>query len=328
MRAIRLFEAHLTVRDVERSVAFYRDVVGLPVALLVPERGAAFLWVGGRGESMLGLWSLGSAPVGIVSHVAFRSSTEDVLRAFGTLRAAGVEPRSFFGEETDEPSVIGWMPAAAVYFLDPDGHQLEYLAMLDEPARPEVGIVPWSEWASAGPPRIRVEPYDGPRSGLRPLFAEAEDSAAELDAYIDAGQVFVARLGDAIVGHLQLIEAAHGARCEIKNMAVAPSQHGRGIGRALVAAAVESARASGDSTIVVATAAADVGNLRFYQRCGFRLRSVERDVFTAGSGYAPGTVIDGIELRDRVWLDLDLKRPPCADEPEGLLAAITGPCDD
>ncbi|MBV8947930.1 MAG: hypothetical protein JO286_24605 [Solirubrobacterales bacterium] len=29
--------------DLDRSVAFYRDVVGLPVALEVPERGAAFL---------------------------------------------------------------------------------------------------------------------------------------------------------------------------------------------------------------------------------------------------------------------------------------------
>ena len=74
-----------------------------------------------------------------------------MLGACRALRAAGVTPRSFFGDETDEPSVIGWMPAVAVYFLDPDGHQLEYLAMLDEPARPEVGIVPWSQWASAGP---------------------------------------------------------------------------------------------------------------------------------------------------------------------------------
>jgi len=31
------------VADLDRSVAFYRDVVGLPVALEVPERGAAFL---------------------------------------------------------------------------------------------------------------------------------------------------------------------------------------------------------------------------------------------------------------------------------------------
>jgi hypothetical protein len=38
------------------------------------------------------------------------------------------------------------MPAAAVYFRDPDGHLLELPAMLDVPPRPERGIVAWSEW--------------------------------------------------------------------------------------------------------------------------------------------------------------------------------------
>jgi lactoylglutathione lyase len=57
-------------------------------------------------------------------------------------------PLSFFATETTEPSVIGWMPAAAVYFRDPDGHLIEYLAMLDEPPRPEAGIVAWSDWTS------------------------------------------------------------------------------------------------------------------------------------------------------------------------------------
>jgi lactoylglutathione lyase len=46
--------------------------------------------------------------------------------------------------------VIGWMPAAAVYFEDPDGHLLEYLAMLDEAPRPEAGVVGWSEWSADG----------------------------------------------------------------------------------------------------------------------------------------------------------------------------------
>ena len=44
-------------------------------------------------------------------------------------------------------------------------------------------------------------------------------------------------------------------------------------------------------------------DLRFYQRQGFRMRSVERDAFTPATGYPPGLLIDGIELRDRVWLD-------------------------
>jgi lactoylglutathione lyase len=141
-----LFETHLTVSDLDRAVAFYRDVVGLPLALELPERGAAFFWIGGRGQAMLGLWSLGSAPMGLALHVAFKASLEDVLDACARLRSSGVTPLSFFATETTEPSVIGWMPAAAVYFRDPDGHLLEYLAMLDEEPLPDRGIVPWSEW--------------------------------------------------------------------------------------------------------------------------------------------------------------------------------------
>ena len=141
-----LFEAHLTASDLDRSVAFYRDVVGLSVGLEVPERNAAFLWIGEPGTSMLGLWSLGDVPVGLSLHIAFAAALPDVLDACDRLRSAGITPLSFFGRETTEPSVIGWMPAAAVYFRDPDGHLLEYLAPLDGPARPQAGIQPWSRW--------------------------------------------------------------------------------------------------------------------------------------------------------------------------------------
>jgi lactoylglutathione lyase len=306
-RASGLFEAHLTVSDMDRSVAFYRDVVGLPLALLLPERGAAFFWIGDRGESMLGLWSLGSAPMGLSLHVAFRASLGDVLGACDALRAAGVTPLSFFGVEATEPSVIAWMPAAAVYFRDPDGHQLEYLAMLDEPPRPDLGIVSWSQWPKADPQSPRIERHAGPRAELRALFEEAEDSAAQLDSYLEAGLVLVARIGEQLVGHLQLVETATADCSEIKSMAVVPSQRGRGIGRALIDATVATAIDERRTTLRVATAAADIGNLRFYQRAGFRLRSIERDAFTTASGYDAGTVIDGIELRDRVWLDLDLR---------------------
>jgi lactoylglutathione lyase len=143
-----LFETHLTVSDLSRAVTFYRDVVGLSLALELPERGAAFFWIGGPGEAMLGLWSLGPSPMGLSLHVAFKASLADVLDACDRLRSHGVTPLSFFETETTEPSVIGWMPAAAVYFRDPDGHLLEYLAMLDEEPDPDRGIVPWSEWTS------------------------------------------------------------------------------------------------------------------------------------------------------------------------------------
>jgi lactoylglutathione lyase len=142
----RLFESHLSVSDLQRSVSFYRDLVGLPLALELPERDAAFFWVGQAGDSLLGLWSLGSAPLGLTLHVAFEVAITDLLDAPKRLQARGITPLSFFGVETNETSVIGWMPAASLFFRDPDGHLLEYLTMLDEEPRPELGIVSWSEW--------------------------------------------------------------------------------------------------------------------------------------------------------------------------------------
>lgn len=311
-QATGLFEAHLTVSDLDRSIAFWRDVVGLPLALELPERGAAFLWIGGPGEAMLGLWSLGSAPMGLSLHIALRATLQDVLAACDALRSVGVTPLSFFGAETTEPSVIGWMPAAAVYFRDPDGHLIEYLAMLDEPARPERGIVAWSQWEGAERDGewLRVQPYSGSRDVLRALFEEAEDSRQQLDAYIDEGELLVAIAESGVVGHLQLTETAAADTGEIKSMAVETRLRGRGIGRTLIGAAVERARERGHSTLLVATAAADVGNLRFYQRAGFRMRAVDRDAFVPATGYPERTLIDGLELRDRVWLDLDV-RPAC-----------------
>ncbi len=106
-----LFEAHLTVADLARSVAFYRDVVGLPLAYELPERGVAFFWCGVRGQTMLGLWSIGSMPMALSLHVAFDVSLEDALDAPRRLNSRGVTPYPFLGQEPDETTVHAWSPA-------------------------------------------------------------------------------------------------------------------------------------------------------------------------------------------------------------------------
>jgi N-acetylglutamate synthase-like GNAT family acetyltransferase len=78
---------------------------------------------------------------------------------------------------------------------------------------------------------VRIETYGGPRDDLRALFELAEDSAAELDSYIDAGRVLVATSDGEIIGHLQLTGTGDPRQVEIKNMAVRETRQRHGIGR-------------------------------------------------------------------------------------------------
>lgn len=150
---------------------------------------------------------------------------------------------------------------------------------------------------------LEIEEYAGPRDALRRLFELAEDSATELDSYLYQGRVWVARYGDRIVGHLQVVPGGVAGTAEIKNVAVAEGLQGKGIGTSLVESVRLALAAESIGTLIVATATADIGNLRFYQRRGFRFQAIERDVFTPDRGYPPDLLIDGIPLRDQIWLD-------------------------
>jgi lactoylglutathione lyase len=54
VQAAGLFETQLTVSDLDRSVTFYRDIVGLSLGLEVPERGAACFGSAGRARRCSG----------------------------------------------------------------------------------------------------------------------------------------------------------------------------------------------------------------------------------------------------------------------------------
>jgi len=287
------------------TVAFYRDAVGLPV---VGEFTASF----GEDGTIFGLPDTGiqmeivrahpasAGPDGFDQLVLYLNDMEAVTTATAPLRKQGFTP---------DPAPHGyWAANGAVVFRDPDGRGVVFAPWVyGRDADPVDGGIGITDAGADGEPPVHVDWHDGDRAALRSLFEEAEDSRAQLDGYIDTGRVLVARRGSDAVGHLQLVPT--GDAVELKNMAVVPHLRGRGIGRLLVGAAVDACAAGGMSRIVVATAAADTGNLRFYQRCGFRFASVEHDAFTPATGYSDPTVIDGIPLLDRVWLSRELRSP-------------------
>ncbi len=113
----------LKVRDLERSEAFYTDVVGLRVTGRLPGRMVFFTVPGNDDSHDLALWKVGAAaaPAGKnqvgLFHVAWQVERPGDLRTlYQELEAKGVP-------------IHGTMDHGAnlsVYFEDPDGHMLEF----------------------------------------------------------------------------------------------------------------------------------------------------------------------------------------------------------
>ena len=144
---MHLYEAHLPVADTDAACRFYVEIVGLQFAHRDLRRDIVFLWAGANRQSMLGLWGP-STTLGRElhkCHIAFAVSLPELLAAGEQLNASGIQTQNFPGEKTTEPSVIGWMPSAQLYFHDGDRHSLEFIALLDESPEPSfVGTL--SEW--------------------------------------------------------------------------------------------------------------------------------------------------------------------------------------
>ncbi|WP_179394903.1 GNAT family N-acetyltransferase [Lacticaseibacillus absianus] len=85
---------------------------------------------------------------------------------------------------------------------------------------------------------------------------------------------------------------------ELKNLAVAPDQQGRGLGSELVQYMITAYRGQA-SALLVGTGDAEDANLRFYQRNGFVCCGLRRDFF---SQYTPVPRVNGRPLRDMVLL--------------------------
>ena len=141
-----LYETHLFVQNLEISIDFYKNILGLELCYFEQERRAAFFWIGKPKEAMLGLWEKPKSEIDI-RHFAFRCEKEDILnKSIDFLKKRNLHPYNFLNDKTERPMVFAWMPAIAIYFKDPDGHYLEFIAVLEGDAKPELGVISYEEW--------------------------------------------------------------------------------------------------------------------------------------------------------------------------------------
>jgi len=124
----RIAEIVLRVNDLEKMVTFYRDVVGLPVAHRAPD--IVFLKVAdldtplGRGghPQLLGLVDRHrplDEPHSTLDHLAFEIDRADLDDERERLGRLGL---------TVDVETFGWAHARALFFNDPEGNRVEFIA--------------------------------------------------------------------------------------------------------------------------------------------------------------------------------------------------------
>ncbi|MDU6249675.1 MAG: GNAT family N-acetyltransferase, partial [Paeniclostridium sordellii] len=82
------------------------------------------------------------------------------------------------------------------------------------------------------------------------------------------------------------------------------SYQGSGIGKKLVASAIDKARELKVKTLEVGTGNSSISQLAFYQKCGFRIVGVDKDFFK--KYYKEKIEENGIECIDMIRLSIDL----------------------
>ena len=133
IRPLGVGEVVLRVADLERSLAFYRDVLGFPLIRIV-DNAIAFLRVAGGVEGhtqIIGLFSKdwpsnregktwdGSSPrQSTLHHFAIEISLQAHDRVLAYLVAKGLNPNT---------QVHGWIGWRSIYVSDPDGHTVEFV---------------------------------------------------------------------------------------------------------------------------------------------------------------------------------------------------------
>ena len=107
----------LYVRETERSVAFYRDILGLKVSDVSPTSGNVFMTAQDRCQEHHELLLISGREEGkVLQQISFRCSRLSDVRAFYDL---------FVEKNIPIVRVVSHGNAVGVYFLDPDGNQVE-----------------------------------------------------------------------------------------------------------------------------------------------------------------------------------------------------------
>jgi GNAT superfamily N-acetyltransferase len=125
------------------------------------------------------------------------------------------------------------------------------------------------------------------------LLAEPSESALRWSLANLSDTVYEVRADGEVIGAATMRWKADPP--EIVELAVAADRQGKGFGKQIVKWLVGEARLRAKRQVIVGTANSSIGNIIFYQKCGFRMDHVRKDYFWY---YREPILENGIRVRD------------------------------
>jgi ribosomal protein S18 acetylase RimI-like enzyme len=138
---------------------------------------------------------------------------------------------------------------------------------------------------------------------LIPILQEADEVTSRIERVLTENQntAYIMVVNGTTIGaavmHWQPEDS------ELVYIAIGAAFQGRGYGKAAISWVIDEARQRGVKSILVGTANSSIGNIAFYQKCGFRMNSVRKDYFD----YFPAPIYeDGIQIQDMLVFTLQV----------------------
>lgn len=134
------------------------------------------------------------------------------------------------------------------------------------------------------------------------LLLLSDPSEEVIADYIQQCAKFTARLDSKTVGALLLLKTRP-KTMEIMNISVYENYQNKGIGKKLIYAAIEFAKAAKVKTLEIGTGNPGMAQIMLYQKCGFRIVGVELDYFR--KNHEERIFENGIECRDMIRMRME-----------------------
>lgn len=148
-------------------------------------------------------------------------------------------------------------------------------------------------------PAITIQPFASLDAEHMELLLEADPSVRMVHTVFAQADAHEIRVGEVLAGVMLLVRPGPEIM-EIANISVARSHRRQGLGRKLIERAQKETVRLGCGRLEVGTGSTSLEALLFYQICGFRMDSIERDHFVGR--YDQPVVEHGITLTDMVRL--------------------------